>query len=112
MGNATEHEGIIIGHMVQHRPEKIEERGHGITVTKAEKLSASVIIQVDDLMYRIVPCRESELILKGKKPSAYVRKTVYDAVVERHPLSAERKFNEIAVKKGGSKPHYIYRLEE
>ena len=111
MGNATEHEGIVIGHMVRYQPEKIEERGHGITVTKAEKLSASVIIQVDALVYRIVPCRESELILKDKKPSAYVRKTVYDAVIERHPLNAERKFNEIVVRKGNNKPHYIYKLE-
>ncbi len=111
MGNATEREGTVIGHMVRYQPEKIEEKGHGITVTKAEKLSASVIIQVDDMVYRIVPCRESELILRDKGPSLLTRKAVYDALIERHPLSAPRKFNEIVVKKGNNKPHYIYRLE-
>jgi hypothetical protein len=114
MGNTTENKftGKIIGHTVKFLPKKVDHRGSGITITKAEKIGAFVTIQVDDKKTYTVPSKETELVLENQEPTEETRALVYNTLTERHPFNSERSFREFVTPKGKGSALRRYELEE
>lgn len=110
MGRTKEnrYSGTIIGHTVRFLPKKVDHRGAGITVTKAEKIAAYVTIQVDDKKIFTVPSKSGEIIMEDQEPSPEALAAAYDIVQEQHPFNAERKFSEFTTRGSG---HVFKRYE-
>jgi len=103
MGRTKEnrYSGTIIGHTVRFLPKKVDHRGSGITITKAEKIAAFVTIQVDDKVIFTVPSKNSEVILEDQELSPEALAAVYDILQEQHPFNASRKFREFITRGNG-----------
>lgn len=86
--------GKIIGHTVKFMPKRVNYRGAGITITKSEKLSASVTIQVDDKRMYIVPVKGIEMVLENQEPDEETRVLMYNKLMKQHPFNSERAFKE------------------
>lgn len=115
MGNTMENKftGKVIGHTVKFLPKKVDHRGSGITITKAEKIGAFVTIQVDDKKTYTVPSKYVEVVLKDGEPAdEEARALVYNRLVEQHPFNSERSFREFVTAKGKSTSLRRYELEE
>lgn len=104
--------GKVIGHTVKYYPQSVEERGSGVTVTKADKLRAFVTIQVDDKRMYTVPSKKSEMVLAGQDPTEENRELVYNTLTGNHPFNSERAFNECAATPKKKGAHKWYELEE
>lgn len=113
MGRTKEnrYSGTIIGHTVRFLPKKVDHRGAGITITKAEKIAAFVTIQADNKTIFTVPSKGSEVILEDQTPSPEALAAVYDILQEQHPFNSPRMFREF-ITRGKGVTLKRYELEE
>lgn len=113
MGRTKENKysGTVIGHEVRFLPKKVDNRGAGITITKAEKIAAYVTIQVDGRRIYTVPSKSNEVIIEDEVASPEALAATYDMLREQHPFNAQREFL-IFTTKGNGHAFKRYELVE